>query len=201
MEHHAYVYVAQAQDDLPETIVRPGTDVEHVELDRLSIADVRTIKASAYRRPQEHALQHIVIKAQAIPHEAQNALLKLLEEPPATTVLHLCVPFKDQLLPTVLSRVALVERAETRHEPSTVFADFVSASLQERMAQIEKAHKQKDTVFFRGIARGAEQYLDVEHPPADVRREVLFIITTIDAPGASKKMLAEHLALTLSYQG
>ncbi|MGH7157946.1 MAG: AAA family ATPase [Candidatus Saccharimonadales bacterium] len=43
--------------------------------------------------------------ADGLTHEAQNALLKLLEEPPADTVVILTAQHKRALLPTILSRV------------------------------------------------------------------------------------------------
>lgn len=47
--------------------------------------------------------------ADALTPEAQNALLKLLEEPPADTVIILTAQHKRRLLPTILSRVQTVQ--------------------------------------------------------------------------------------------
>jgi DNA polymerase III, delta subunit len=50
----------------------------------------------------------IVYQAGKMRHEAQNALLKTLEEPPSDTVLILTAESSTQLLPTVVSRAQLI---------------------------------------------------------------------------------------------
>ena len=45
--------------------------------------------------------------------EAQNALLKMLEEPPAGTVLVLTVNHAQTVLPTIRSRAQIGERRQT----------------------------------------------------------------------------------------
>ncbi len=46
----------------------------------------------------------IIPKAQELTEEAQNALLKTLEEPPTQAAIFLCIPHPELLLPTVISR-------------------------------------------------------------------------------------------------
>jgi hypothetical protein len=63
--------------------------------------------------------------AHKITPEAQNALLKLLEEPPVNTLLLLETANKDSLLPTVLSRLVQVYVAGVTNKSSeTVFPEF-----------------------------------------------------------------------------
>lgn len=199
MKHHAYVYVGTAANQLPAAATQPGIDVEHMVLERFGINDARHLKTLAYRRPQAGPVQHIVITTQTIPLEAQNALLKLLEEPPATTIVHICIPRKDQLLPTVLSRVALIEATHDEVDLDEQTINFFHCSYQERLAHIEVAHKKKDTSFFNSLAVETQQYIAKTKLPPTVIRELLFAVAELPAPGASKKMLAEHIALTAPY--
>jgi DNA polymerase-3 subunit delta' len=60
---------------------------------------LKTTGSKAFRRAV------IVEAAQALTTEAQNALLKLLEEPPADTIIILTASSSRALLPTILSRV------------------------------------------------------------------------------------------------
>ncbi len=69
----------------------------------------------------------IVEEAERINEDAQNALLKLLEEPPERTVLVLCAADEDRLLPTVRSRGFRVRLGP-------VPADAIAALLVERGA-------------------------------------------------------------------
>jgi DNA polymerase-3 subunit delta' len=70
-----------------------------------SIDDVRRLIARASLKPNESDKQIFVIcNANKLREEAQNALLKLFEEPPATVAIFLLTESRSSLLPTVLSR-------------------------------------------------------------------------------------------------
>lgn len=64
-----------------------------------------TIPASASSEGSSISRIVVIRDAHLMSHEAQNALLKTLEEPPQNTVLILTAAGPDALLPTVLSRV------------------------------------------------------------------------------------------------
>lgn len=68
-----------------------------------------------------------LIPQQANP-EAANALLKVLEEPPADTVLILTAAEPDRLLPTILSRVV---RTRILSVPDSVVTSFMQSELSE----------------------------------------------------------------------
>src|SRR5690606_17555740 len=56
--------------------------------------------------PKRGGINRIVViaRAERMRHEAQNALLKTLEEPPAGTMLILTAETSERLLPTIVSR-------------------------------------------------------------------------------------------------
>lgn len=69
------------------------------------IDKIRELQAFATRKPTEGPKNLIIIKeAQHLSLEAQNALLKTLEEPPLYTQIILTVSTAEALLPTVVSR-------------------------------------------------------------------------------------------------
>lgn len=71
----------------------------------LKIEQVRNFIDQAGLRPFEGAWKVFVIEgAERLTQEAQNALLKVLEEPPGSTVFCLLAESKDHLLPTIQSR-------------------------------------------------------------------------------------------------
>lgn len=75
----------------------------------------------------------IVEEADRLNEDAQNALLKLLEEPPAGTVLVLCATYEEALLPTVRSRC-------TRVRLGRVSRDAIEAMLRgEGLADASRA--------------------------------------------------------------
>jgi len=78
----------------------------------------RMHEATAYRTPAlGHGKVFIIDEAELLAREAQNALLKTLEEPPAKTYIFLITDQHDQLYPTVRSRCQHV-RFRLLDEPS-----------------------------------------------------------------------------------
>lgn len=75
----------------------------------MGIEDVRNIQKTALLKPFKGKAKAIVIDAyEDITTEAQNALLKILEEPPANTIIILIASKKELFLPTIISRCKLI---------------------------------------------------------------------------------------------
>lgn len=76
----------------------------------IGIDVIRAIKETAYIKPNEANKKiYVFTDAQNITVQAQNALLKLIEEPPISAIFVLLVPSKSLLLPTILSRATLLQ--------------------------------------------------------------------------------------------
>ena len=92
----------------PDVIVVDDPDKKSVQVE-LS----RQVQADAYIRPNEGKKKiYLIPRAQLMTNEAQNALLKLIEEPPHYAVFLFLTTNADKLLPTVRSR-----SVELRMEP------------------------------------------------------------------------------------
>ncbi len=73
---------------------------------------IRDIRKAAYLKPNEARCKvYILADAHEMTDQAQNALLKLIEEPPDNTMLILTCHSSQALLPTILSRVAVIRLA------------------------------------------------------------------------------------------
>ena len=71
----------------------------------ISVDQIRSLSADAYIMPNEARRKvYIIREAETMNTSAQNAALKLLEEPPLGAVFLLCTTNAGQLLPTVRSR-------------------------------------------------------------------------------------------------
>ncbi|PYT01413.1 MAG: DNA polymerase III subunit delta' [Acidobacteria bacterium] len=78
----------------------------------LRINSIRALEREAYFRPYESSARVFVIEdAEKMNDAASNALLKTLEEPPATTHLILIASREDTLLPTIRSRCQTIRFA------------------------------------------------------------------------------------------
>lgn len=101
---------------------------------KLSISDANIIKINSIRDIRKNIsidFQDIkyrfifILDAHLMNEEAQNALLKSLEEPPAGVIFILITPFKDRLLPTILSRCWNINfEALTEYNIKRILTDF-----------------------------------------------------------------------------
>lgn len=85
-------------------------DISHYTFGKaIGIEDVRNIQKSALLKPFRGKTKAVVIDAyENITLEAQNALLKILEEPPANTIIVIQIAKKELLLPTIISRCKVI---------------------------------------------------------------------------------------------
>lgn len=98
--------------------VRPLVDDKGREKAEIGVDQIRQLVAEAHVLPNEAERKiYIIQQAEKLNTEAQNAALKLLEEPPARLVLALCTSNARALLPTVRSRcVEITAAANTRED-------------------------------------------------------------------------------------
>ncbi len=91
--------------------------VDDAEHKTLPVELIRKMRADAFIRPNEGRKKvYILPRAQDMAEPAQNALLKILEEPPAYAVFLLYTTNAAQLLPTVRSRCAELALTPVRLE-------------------------------------------------------------------------------------
>jgi hypothetical protein len=173
-------------------------DVRITEYERFSIADARILKEQASHTPLGEA-QVFVIATSAILHEAQNALLKLFEEPAARTSFILIVPSLTLLLPTVRSRVTYGGCFRGEVAEAEFAQTFLTGTVGERLALLEPVLKDKDRERARAIVDALEASLHAggvrEHYRA--LEELAFVRSYLFDRSSSLKSLLSHLAVTL----
>ena len=81
-----------------------AVDVTRLEMPSIGISDIRRLIFALSRAPFASSHKIAVIDGEALTNEAQQALLKTLEEPPVRTVIILFTSQIDALLPTIVSR-------------------------------------------------------------------------------------------------
>lgn len=88
-------------------------DIEILEFEKpLGIGDVRNIQKKIFLKPLRGDKKALIIKLNlGATLEAQNSMLKLLEEPPLSSLIFLITDNAKIFLPTILSRVKLIEIA------------------------------------------------------------------------------------------
>ncbi len=148
MSHHAYVIAGEREEGITRAKAYIHTYLGSSESDHPDIAllqyglfpveEARKITDIAYRTPVQGERKGIIIAADRIFHEAQNALLKVFEEPPAGTVLILVVPTMGIIIPTLRSRLLTLDDPHTQNQIAPIATEFLKASKEGRAKIIEK---------------------------------------------------------------
>lgn len=113
--------------------------------EKLGVEQVKSIRAHISLKPYSAKGRAIVLEsAQNLTPEAQNALLKTLEEPPESAIIILGADSETTLLPTLLSRcqVIRIKNQESRVKLDKTFVEDIDKltglSIEQRFAFIEK---------------------------------------------------------------
>ena len=119
----------------------------------IGIEDIKRIQKKLFLKPLKSKQKAVIIEdASLLTTEAQNALLKVLEEPPAQTIILLGADTKESLLPTILSRCTLIPleadalqcTEKEREEYLNIIEKLPTMSLGERLKTAEQIAKDKD---------------------------------------------------------
>ncbi|MFM2340183.1 MAG: polymerase delta prime subunit [Candidatus Parcubacteria bacterium] len=199
VSHHAVIRLAadpvKALSTLEES-VRQDAEMVPYAVPSLTIEDVRRIIVYAYQTPDSHPKRMIAIATRTINREAQHALLKVLEEPPATTVFLIIVPTLAGLLPTVLSRVIVEESRDGGSESTSRFLTFLTTSIKERLELIADIAKRKADEEYDELYDGLVSYVPTM-TELSILKDIEAALRFLRQKGAAKKMIWEHLALTI----
>lgn len=104
----------------------------------MGVETVRDIKKSLFFMPNDGDRKvYIIDDAQKMTVQAQNALLKFIEEPPASVLFFIVTDKKESLLPTVVSRTRIISLAPSDNADIRRF--LMSESKKSGGEQIDEA--------------------------------------------------------------
>lgn len=206
--HHTYIISGDRASAFPEIInfientcgvrVAGNQDVFVKEYDSFYIDDAREI-----RDLQQHAAvkdrQFFVLSIKEMTRQAQNAFLKIAEDPTANTCFFILVSNYETLLPTLRSRAVIVENKEEDDSYHETAQEFLASSVSDRLEMVQKLHT-ADTVDKEKIYQflSALEGVTVEkrslHDIYDVKKKM-------QAQGVSVKTLLEHVSVVLPRSG
>lgn len=220
--HHAYVVPGGSAADITQALAAAGiaavgnANVSVRTQQVFSVADARAVRERASHFAGGGAQQFFVIDCADMTTEAQNALLKLFEEPTGRAMFFVALPSLAMLLPTLRSRMQVLtptpkgihgreetsERATGATGALSAF-DFLTADKRERLELVKKLlpKKKTDERDLRGILIFLAE---LEHeiaalPEPEQRAQGLRALYRtrryITDRGASHKILLEQVAL------
>jgi DNA polymerase III delta prime subunit len=208
MEHHAYLLLGdrgEADSHIESLFASLGMnpvgnpDVFVLESDVFSVDDARELGIKAVSKAFGER-KVFVIHAQKFTPEAQNALLKTLEDPVPDTHFIITAREAQMFLPTLLSRMHHVRLSGEAEESSEV-KRFLKKNPKQR---IDFAKKFADEKEERGAGALAE-FIDAllltlkeEGAPAETLKRVLAVRSYARDSAAMPRLIIEHLALVLT---
>ena len=122
----------------------------------IGIEEVRNIRKKIFLRPLKSKTKIVVIEAyEGITIESQNALLKILEEPPNNTIIIITAAKIGLILPTILSRCKIIELKDKTSELSkevitqylNILISLLSSGVGDRLKLAQDIAKNKDEVI------------------------------------------------------
>lgn len=213
INHHAYLIegdIALSFDRLQKSLIQLGyggeaADIFARDYETILIDHAREIKdfQSESMRPGAKK-KFIILKALSFSYPAQNALLKVFEEPRPGVVFFLILPDATKLFPTLRSRLQGIVGEYEADEVMKKFArEFLSAPIKERLAFIKKftdmeskpALKDKTLRFLSELEVELARSLTL--PEKKKVEDIYLAKQYVGDQGSSPKILLEHLAVTI----
>jgi len=223
LRYHAFVIEAGAEEGIKAAQawareelgmkIENNPDVIMLRYGLLSVEDARRVAELAASSPFAGEHKVVIITASRAYHEAQNALLKLFEEPPIGVYLFFVLPSLGGLLPTLRSRVQILKHETSSTKLQTKAKreinpaeEFMKASKEKRSAMIKKiaAHQEGDAVSAREeaieIVNGIEAVAyqrGIGKADAALLSDIATLRGHLHDRSAPVKMIMEHLSLVI----
>lgn len=193
--------VPHAYDTVADAIRTQAGDVEYIEIIEQTLPVDRAREIIDRQLMKSDGREKIIVIAfDTATREAQNALLKVVEEPVVGTTFMLVTPNAHILLPTLKSRLSELTLDVDTASKAQAAKKFLKASPQERLDIIKPLIDSKDRRetgrFIRDIANIFREHTTHAGWGSHATTLNTFLSYT-DDPASSPKMLLEHLALTL----
>lgn len=222
--HHAYLILGEralSESLLLSSFEEMGLremgnpDFHAYRVESFDIASARALRERAMEKPFGEK-KIFLISAERFTPEAQNALLKTLEEPGENMHFFILLREQDLLLPTLLSRMQLVrpklknpaQQKSSSKSPrvatlNQTFLDKISASPEQflKLSPRERLNFAKDfadnerslPVFLDYLLR----YLKSEGANSETLDTVFKVRRFADDPSVMSRLVLEHLSLVL----
>lgn len=206
--HHAYICnLDLSKEDCKDLFLDKVaiSEVDFIESALFGIGEARSLIKNAYLKPSVGGKKVIAVKVNSFTLEAEQALLKILEEPPSTTIFFFILPEDYRLIPTLRSRFIMYDDLVVGDGVATAsvvdsrFIEFLKLCYSDRLKIVADNLAKSDKDWIIAIKNGLivkMSELKKQLTPNTLKR-VCLILTNLNTRGASNKMLLEELALTL----
>lgn len=214
--HHAYIIEGDKKDICPRLFTffeeelqiptRGNPDFIYQEFELFGINDARNLKELHYSKPVAGDKKLLVTVLGSITTEAQNALLKVLEEPVGHSHFFFISPSSDLFIPTIISRTEVLKKEVVADAALSEEAyAYLRRTPVERLELVRNMIEEKDSakalslldkmeqVYEESLREGAGEQGRIR----EALEEIIRMRSYLRSKSASIKMIMEHLSLTL----
>ena len=195
--HHAYLLRTEGMSpELSSFFGEVSGDPQNVfqyTADQLTVDAARHIRSTV---GQAHSgTRVVVIRSKSLTPQAQNALLKAIEEPIEGTHFFLLIPTGVMVLDTVRSRcIELLDNTHAKQEAAVL----VSANYLSRKKIIAPVLASDDArTKAQELLRSELKSAHTSGQPSGILLELSRALELLGQPGTSPKLILEHLAAIL----
>lgn len=167
----------------------------------IGIDEIKRLQKKLFLKPYKGQNKAVIIpQAHTLTTEAQNALLKVLEEPPLHTVIILTTEKKDALLPTIQSRCQIIDvkvpltiSPDARQQVEEDLKEIDTMTIGKALTLSEKLGKNKEEVtawlttaiaiLHESFSDSKVQKKDLMNTAQNIRKmqDLLILVTTTNA--------------------
>jgi DNA polymerase III subunit delta' len=170
----------------------------------IGIEQVREVISFLSKKPYESKHKTVLIlNAEHMTAEAQNALLKTLEEPPAYATIILAAKTHDSLLPTVSSRCQKIlaeDRRVGESEERIALLELLEMEPGERLSwALEQSKEEKEAIInmLEGWVREERKFLAANKKGAQNIKKILEVKKDLENTNINTRLALEYLTLNL----
>jgi len=219
--YHSYVIEGDSTltDDLLHFLENRGEikkqspDIICQNYESFTIKDSHEIKDWHSRLGVTNGKKVCIIATKFINREAEQALLKIIEEPAVNTHFFIIVPDASKLQETIISRVHVVKTNQLQDEKiNKEVSLFIKSKPTERIEIVAKIIKENKSEENSGQLRSyatsfvneIESFFYKRFKDNKTDKNIIFILNELQksrdylsTPGASVKMILEHIAVVI----
>jgi hypothetical protein len=176
--------------------VQGNPDFWHEIFETFSIDDARRLRDMQALKPIVQPRKIFIIEVFSMTIEAQNALLKIFEEPTPGTHFFVIADSADVFLPTLQSRMMVVTDDTHSTEGKSLAKKFLESSTKGRLDMVAGIIEEKDKVGTSQLIDGL--IVELSSKPeeyAEALRELLHMRSFLTDRSTSLKLILEHVAL------
>lgn len=185
--------------------VHKNPDFLLLEKESFGIDEARNLEKWVIGKPLIDENKVALLIVGSITFEAQNVLLKVLEEPPTGTYIFISLESLANILDTLLSRIQILEVSKndlpdsvlTNPTSPNIALSFLRSNIKEKFSLIQTLSKKEDKIDMKNLIKNLEEVSHQNQATYDHIKNILTAKIFASTRGASPKMLLEWLSCML----